>query len=186
LDSLSELYQNLNEDDILIGLWKRRCLTEETRIGLSYVQHGKRAQAQEVFLQAMAKARSGAINKLPKREVVVWEQQWIACAKELNQWQQLSEFAQKVEHFSLLVDCLWKVSDWSTLKECILSRRQVEDTPKVMMLQGYMHLHEGQVIEGDQCINHGIQRALHKWWQLPDTPGISHLLWSSRSQHVCC
>ena len=44
-----------------------------------------------------------------------------------------------------------------------------------MMVQGYLHLHEGQVIEGDQCINHGIQRALHRWWQLPDIATRSHL-----------
>ena len=174
LDALAELYQALNEDDIFLGLWKRRCLTEETRIGLSYVQHGKHTQAQEVFLQAMAKVRSGAISKLPKREVVLWEQQWISCAKELNQWQQLSEFAQKGDHNNLLVDCLWKVSDWHTLKERVL-RVQMENTPKVMMVQGYLHLHEGQVIEGDQCINHGIQRALHRWWQLPDIAARSHL-----------
>jgi phosphatidylinositol kinase/protein kinase (PI-3 family) len=175
LDALAELYQLLNEEDIYLGLWKRRCLTEETRIGLSYVQHGKHTQAQEVFLQAMAKVRSGAISKLPKREIVLWEQQWISCAKELNQWQQLSEFAQKVEHYSLLVDCLWKVSDWHTLKDRVLSRVQMEDTPKVMMVQGYLHLHEGQVIEGDQCINHGIRRALHKWWQLPSVGEMSHV-----------
>jgi len=175
LDALAELYQLLNEEDIYLGLWKRRCLTEETRIGLSYVQHGKHTQAQEVFLQAMAKVRSGAISKLPKREVVLWEQQWISCAKELNQWQQLSEFAQKVDHYSLLVDCLWKVSDWHTLKDRVLYRVQMEDTPKVMMVQGYLHLHEGQVIEGDQCINHGIQRALHKWWQLPKKSATPHL-----------
>ena len=179
LDALAELYQLLNEEDIYLGLWKRRCVAEETRIGLSYVQHGKHTQAQEVFLQAMSKMRggggSGHISKIPKREIVLWEQQWISCAKELNQWQQLSEFAQKVDHYSLLVDCLWKVSDWHTLKDRVLYRVQMEDTPKVMMVQGYLHLHEGQVIEGDQCINHGIQRALHKWWQLPKNSARPHL-----------
>ena len=73
------------------------------------------------------------------------------------------------------MDCLWKVSDWHTLKDRVLSRVQMEDTPKVMMVQGYLHLHEGQVIEGDQCINHGIRRALHKWWQLPSVGEMSHV-----------
>lgn len=52
-DALAELYSNLSEDDILYGLWKRRCIHEATRAGLSLVQHGYLEQAQDVFLDSM-------------------------------------------------------------------------------------------------------------------------------------
>lgn len=52
-DALAELYSELSEDDILYGLWKRRCVHESTRAGLSFVQHGYLEQAQEVFLNSM-------------------------------------------------------------------------------------------------------------------------------------
>ena len=52
-DALAELYSDLAEDDILYGLWKRRCIHEATRAGLSLVQHGYLEQAQNVFLDSM-------------------------------------------------------------------------------------------------------------------------------------
>lgn len=52
-DALAELYSHLSEDDILYGLWKRRCIHEATRAGLSLVQHGYLEQAQDVFLDSM-------------------------------------------------------------------------------------------------------------------------------------
>ena len=52
-DALAELYSDLSEDDILYGLWKRRCIHEGTRAGLSLVQHGYLEQAQDVFLDSM-------------------------------------------------------------------------------------------------------------------------------------
>ncbi len=52
-DALAELYSDLSEDDILYGLWKRRCIHEATRAGLSLVQHGYLEQAQDVFLDSM-------------------------------------------------------------------------------------------------------------------------------------
>lgn len=52
-DALAELYSDLSEEDILYGLWKRRCIHEATRAGLSLVQHGHLEQAQDVFLDSM-------------------------------------------------------------------------------------------------------------------------------------
>lgn len=52
-DALAELYSDLSEEDILYGLWKRRCIHESTRAGLSLVQHGYLEQAQDVFLESM-------------------------------------------------------------------------------------------------------------------------------------
>lgn len=58
-DALQSLYGALGEEDVLAGLWKRRCGTEDTRHGLALVQQGMLDPAQEVFLDATRKARDG-------------------------------------------------------------------------------------------------------------------------------
>jgi transformation/transcription domain-associated protein len=47
----------LNEEDVRYGLWKRRTITPDTRAGLSLIQHGFWQRAQEVFYNAINKAR---------------------------------------------------------------------------------------------------------------------------------
>jgi hypothetical protein len=56
-DALAELYKMLNEEDVRYGLWKRRTITPDTRAGLSLIQHGFWQRAQEVFYNAINKAR---------------------------------------------------------------------------------------------------------------------------------
>ena len=54
-NSLAELYSELNEQDVLCGLWKRRCCAPETRAAVGWMQHGYLDTAQEALLQAMSK-----------------------------------------------------------------------------------------------------------------------------------
>lgn len=71
-DALAELYSDLSEDDILYGLWKRRCIHEGTRAGLSLVQHGYLEQAQDVFLDSMKiDPKAPAPNGQPKGSSVI-------------------------------------------------------------------------------------------------------------------
>jgi transformation/transcription domain-associated protein len=46
----------LNEEDVRYGLWKRRTITADTRVGLSLLQHDLWQRAQDVFYNAMNKA----------------------------------------------------------------------------------------------------------------------------------
>jgi transformation/transcription domain-associated protein len=50
-DALAELYKQLSEHDVLAGLWKKRCASDETRTGLSLMQQGQLEPAQRVFHQ---------------------------------------------------------------------------------------------------------------------------------------
>ena len=59
-DALAELYSLLNEEDVLFGLWKKRCSTEETRAALACIQHGFWEPAQDALLEAMRKQATGA------------------------------------------------------------------------------------------------------------------------------
>jgi len=70
--SLSDLYTELNEEDVLCGLWKRRCQTLESRNALGWLQHGYLDQAQDTFLLAMSKHanktyEAGQCSLLPLR-----------------------------------------------------------------------------------------------------------------------
>ncbi|KAJ7564762.1 hypothetical protein O6H91_02G032300 [Diphasiastrum complanatum] len=178
-DALAELYRLLNEEDVRYGLWKRRTITAETRAGLSLVQHGFWQRAQDIFFQAMNKATQNIYNNVAsKAEMCIWEEQWVSCARHLNQWDMLSDFGKSVENYEILLDCQWKIPEWTTLKETVLPKAQVEETPKLRIVQAYVALHDGSMTglsEADTRVAQGVELALHKWWQLPDMAVQSHI-----------
>ncbi|KAG6397579.1 hypothetical protein SASPL_143748 [Salvia splendens] len=171
-ESLAELYRLLNEEDMRCGLWMKRSITAETRAGLSLVQHGYWQRAQSLFYQAMVKATQGTYNNtVPKAEMCLWEEQWLQCATQLSQWDALSEFGKLVENYEILLDSLWKQPDWVYLKEQIIPKAQLEETPKLRIIQAYFTLHEKNtngVPEAENILGKGVDLALEQWWQLPE------------------
>lgn len=171
-ESLAELYRLLNEDDMRYGLWKRRSITAETRAGLSLVQHGYWQQAQNLFYQAMIKATQGTYNNtVPKAEMCLWEEQWLSCATQLGQWEVLADFGKGVENYEILLDCLWKAPDWTYMKENVIPKAQVEETPKLRLIQSFFTLHDkgtNGVGEAENLVSKGVELALEQWWQLPE------------------
>lgn len=170
-ESLAELYRLLNEEDMRCGLWKKRSITAETRAGLSLVQHGYWQHAQNLFYQAMIKATQGTYNNaVPKAEMCLWEEQWLYCANQLSQWDALVDFGKSVENYEILLDCLWKIPDWVYLKD-VISKAQVEETPKLRLIQAFFSLHDRNpngVGEAENIVGRGVELALERWWQLPD------------------
>ncbi|WVZ66880.1 hypothetical protein U9M48_016041 [Paspalum notatum var. saurae] len=171
-ESLADLYRLINEDDIRCGLWKRRSITAETRAGLSLIQHGYWQQAQNLFYQAMIKATQGTYNNtVPKAEMCLWEEQWLSCAAQLGQWEVLADYGKGVENHEILLDCLWKVPDWAYMKENVISKAQVEETPKLRLIQAFFTLHDkgtNGVSEAENLVSKGVELALEQWWQLPE------------------
>lgn len=43
----------------------------------------------------MTKAQSGGLKAVPQFETFMWEEHWINCAKRLNQWELLSDYAKQ-------------------------------------------------------------------------------------------
>ncbi|ERN04635.1 hypothetical protein AMTR_s00268p00016240 [Amborella trichopoda] len=172
LEALAELYRLLNEEDMRCGLWKKRSITAETKAGLSLVQHGYWQRAQNLFYQAMSKATQGTYNNtVPKAEMSLWEEQWVSCARQLCQWDVLVDFGKSVDNYDLLLDCLWKTSDWAYMKDTVLPKAQVEETTKFRIIQAYFALHDGNangVSEADSRVAQGVDLALQQWWQLPE------------------
>ncbi|KAL0350434.1 UNVERIFIED_CONTAM: Transcription-associated protein 1 [Sesamum radiatum] len=154
------------------GLWMKRSITAETRAGLSLVQHGYWQRAQSLFYQAMVKATQGTYNNtVPKAEMCLWEEQWLHCATQLSQWDALSDFGKLVENYEILFDSLWKQPDWAYLKDQVIPKAQLEETPKLRIIQAYFALHEKNtngVPEAENIVGKGVDLALEQWWQLPE------------------
>ncbi|XP_043814591.1 transformation/transcription domain-associated protein isoform X2 [Manihot esculenta] len=171
-ESLAELYRLLNEEDMRCGLWKKRSITAETRAGLSLVQHGYWQRAQSLFYQAMVKATQGTYNNtVPKAEMCLWEEQWLYCASQLSQWDALVDFGKSVENYEILLDTLWKLPDWTYMKDHVIPKAQVEETPKLRLIQAFFALHDRNangVGDAESIVGKGVDLALEHWWQLPE------------------
>ncbi|KGN48912.1 transformation/transcription domain-associated protein [Cucumis sativus] len=171
-ESLAELYRLLNEEDMRCGLWKRKANTAETKAGLSLVQHGYWQRAQSLFYQSMVKATQGTYNNtVPKAEMCLWEEQWLCCASQLSQWEALADFGKSIENYEILLDSLWKVPDWAYMKEHVIPKAQVEETPKLRLIQAYFSLHDkgaNGVADAENIVGKGVDLALEQWWQLPE------------------
>ncbi|KAE8010614.1 hypothetical protein FH972_006971 [Carpinus fangiana] len=171
-ESLAELYRLLNEEDMRCGLWKKRSITAETRAGLSLVQHGYWQRAQSLFYQAMVKATQGTYNNtVPKAEMCLWEEQWLYCASQLCQWDALVDFGKSVENYEILLDSLWKLPDWAYMKDHVIPKAQVEETPKLRLIQAFFALHDRNtngVGDAENIVGKGVDLALEQWWQLPE------------------
>ena len=79
----------------------------------------------------MTKAQSGTIKIIAGAETSLWEDHWIQCAKRLNQWDLLADFARSNGHTELLLECAWKVADWPSMKEAILKNSYPSESPQV-------------------------------------------------------
>ncbi|KAF2312392.1 hypothetical protein GH714_034499 [Hevea brasiliensis] len=147
-ESLAELYRLLNEEDMRCGLWKKRSITAETRAGLSLVQHGYWQRAQSLFYQAMVKATQGTYNNtVPKAEMCLWEEQWLYCANQLSQWDALIDFGKSVENYEILLDTLWKLPDWTYMKDHVIPKAQLPEMSvhaRIPLLQQFQQLVEVQ------------------------------------------
>lgn len=54
-------------------------------------------------------------------EMNVWESEWVASIKELNQWDVLKDFAnhQAVSDSMLLVECAWRMPQWQLMNDAL-------------------------------------------------------------------
>jgi len=176
-DALSELYRLLSENDVLVGLWTQRCQSDITRAGLSLVQHGHWQHAQEVFFKGIQRATAGQAPGVSKTEMCLWETQWLNSAKQLNQWDLISDFSRTVEHSELMVQSMWRLSDWTGVKELMPSGslNEIEETPEIITVRAFASLVSGRVREAEQHWAHAVKSSLDRWWRLPETGSTCHI-----------
>lgn len=180
-DARAELYRLLHERDFLAGSWKVRAKSPLTKKALVLEQVAKYSQAQNVYGTAMSlqlstgsgfsfrDEGSGLPHDQPgKAEVCLWEERWIDCARKLCQWEVLTEFARVVVNTELLHECLWRIPDWSALKE-LLIKNPVEEGPQLKLYQAYMQLQENKLDVADSYIQAGYERSLKRYCALPES-----------------
>lgn len=136
MDALSDMYSLLCEEDMWSGIWQKHAYYKETLHAIALEQQGFFEQAQGAYDVAMTKFKQDFVStpspyKIQK-ESILWENQWIRCAKELNQWDLLLEYGSKKADRNpyLVLESSWRIPNWSMMKEALA---QVEhNCPKEM------------------------------------------------------
>ncbi|ONH65284.1 Transcription-associated protein 1 [Cyberlindnera fabianii] len=181
-DALIEMYATLQEDDMFYGQWRRRAKYFETNAALSYEQIGLWDKALQLYEAAQIKARSGVLP-YGESEYSLWEDNWILCAEKLQHWDILTELAKHEGFTDLLLECGWRVADWTadrdpleqsvkTVMDVPTPRRQIFET--FLCLQGYSQQKENLQDLSKLC-DEGIQLALRKWHALPKRFTNAHI-----------
>lgn len=181
-DALAKLYATLEENDMFYGLWRRRAKYTETISALLYEQIGMWDKAQQLYETAQIKARLGALP-YGQLEYSLWEDHWILCAEKLQHWDILTDLAKHEGFSDLLLECGWRIADWSTDRDAFeqtvksvmdfpTPRRQVFET--FLCLQGFGQEKE-TLQELSRLCDEGIQLALRKWHALPQRFGAAHI-----------
>ncbi|ORX76848.1 FAT-domain-containing protein [Anaeromyces robustus] len=181
MDALASLYEELNENDYFYGLWRRRCLFQETNIAISYEQCGKWNEAQYMYEAAQKKARLGS-HIYNESEYYLWEDHWILCAQKLQQWDILTDLAKHEGNTDLLLECAWRVSDWDSESEFLQKAINVySDIPiaRRKIFEAFLLLNqsqdEGKMEEFKKVYDEGVQLTLKKWHMLPEVVSYSHI-----------
>ncbi|CAG9853589.1 unnamed protein product [Phyllotreta striolata] len=196
LDCLGELYHLLCEEDCWAVLWQRHAHYKETSIAIAYEQHGFFEQAQGAYEAAMAKHKAdnnlGPIPAHTQREILLWKDHWIRCAKELNQWDILMEYAKTGCYDPyLLLECAWRISEWDTMKEAL---QNVEYTCpkelgwKITMYGGYLLICQPEESKPLKIIERYVETAstlcLNEWRRLPHIVSHIHLPYLQAAQQI--
>ncbi len=182
LDALVEMYSLLQEDDMFYGVWRRRAKYQETNAAVSFEQIGFWDKALQLYESAQVKARSGVLP-YGVSEYSLWEDNWILCAQKLQHWEILTELAKHEGFTDLLLECGWRVADWTNDKEPLeqsvktvmdvpTPRRQIFET--FICLQGYSQ-NTTSLSELSGLCDEGIQLALRKWHLLPKRFTNAHI-----------
>ncbi|GAN05230.1 conserved hypothetical protein [Mucor ambiguus] len=182
LDALAEMYTTLDEEDMLYGLWRRRCVYSETNMTVSCEQCGMWQQAQHMYENIQIKARGGILAHT-ESESMLWEDHWIMCTQKLQQWDILSDLAKHDNNTNLLLECAWRLSDWTAEREVLeQSLHQLSDfsVPRQKIFEGFLVLIKSQTSqdklpEFTRICEEGVQLSLRQWYALPPVVTQSHL-----------
>jgi hypothetical protein len=64
-----------------------------------------------------------AAGVVPRGEMVLWVDSWVAATKALTQWDVLHEYARATDNVPLAMDCLWRVHDWEALQGSLMQNK---------------------------------------------------------------
>jgi len=197
MDGLSELYSLLHEEDMWAGLWSKKAKYNETSIAISYEQQGFFEQAQGAYELAMSRYREDVTNKPAAtaimQEVKLWEDHWLRCSKELNQWETLLEYGSTagINQPSLVVESAWKVpGQWGVMKDALAQLETAsprEMSWKMNLYRGYLAIcspDDPHLAMVDRYVEHASSLAMREWRRLPRLVSHIHLQLLQAAQQV--
>jgi transformation/transcription domain-associated protein len=99
----------------------------------------------------------------------VWDEQWVQCAKHLNQWDHLSQYAKEVGQYDLQLECFWKNQDWQSLAMFLPQQEPMPSDPsQTKIYEIYLALQESRLQDADKLCSEAFNYALKSWCLLPD------------------
>lgn len=172
-DAQIRMYRMLQEKDCVFAVWKVRAKTDITSRAVAFEQLGQYRQAIEIYNQGMLEKytqRNTDImsDGLASKEFLFWEESWINCARNLCEWDMLTEFSRTVVNHELMHECLWRVPEWSALRE-LLVRNPIEDGPQLKLYEAYLYMQESKMDAAEKNITVGIEKAIEKFKILPES-----------------
>lgn len=181
--ALKELYGDLAEDDLFYGLARSKCVFPETNAALAYEQSGQWPNAIELYEQAQIKARNGLLP-FTEDEYTLWEDHWVMSAQKLQNWDYLIDLAKVDQDDDLLLECAWRLIDWSTNEreaiEMPLQRITNVATPRRKTFEAWHSLLRAfmaKEVPNDflRALDEAEQVSLRKWVSLPERVNAAHV-----------
>ncbi|KAH8404548.1 hypothetical protein KR009_006495 [Drosophila setifemur] len=194
--SLSKMYSAMHEEDLWAGLWLKFAHYPETNIAVSYEQMGFFEEAQGAYDLAMTKFKqdlnNGLVNTNFNSELLLWENHWMRCAKELNQWDILLDYAQtsKEKNMFLILESSWRVPDWNLMKTALAKSEQCYMKHygfKLNLYKGYLcilHQDEKQTGNVERYVEIASSLCIREWRRLPNIVSHIHLPYLQASQQI--
>ncbi|KAH9371776.1 hypothetical protein HPB48_006546 [Haemaphysalis longicornis] len=180
-DALAELYALLREEDLSGGLWQRRARHPETSLALALEQQGCFEQAQAALEAAMSRVPRHEAASMLQSECRLWEEHWLRCCKELNQWELVLEYgsSKSCANPHLVLESAWRVPNWPLMKEA-LSQVELscpkEQAWRVNLYRGYIaicHPDEQHLSLVERVVEVITGQCIREWRRLPHV--VSHV-----------
>jgi transformation/transcription domain-associated protein len=181
-DSLADVYAELAEDDMFYGLWRRRCLHQETNIAIAFEQNGMWEQGSHAYESAQSRSRAGAIP-FSESEYCLWEDHWILAAEKLQQWDILHDLAKSEGNQELMLESAWRIKDWAENRESLeeqISQLPEVPTPRRRVFEAFIALLKlpaalDKNVEFTRILEDAMQLSLRKWASLPSHLSAAHI-----------
>ncbi|CAM9684935.1 unnamed protein product, partial [Hapterophycus canaliculatus] len=83
------------------------------QVALSLETYGLTVEAQQLYLDLIAREQSGAgTTHVSQDELETWEERWIDCTRQLSQWSVLVDFSSTLQYPELMMESAWKARAW--------------------------------------------------------------------------
>ncbi|KAI3638074.1 hypothetical protein MIR68_003685 [Amoeboaphelidium protococcarum] len=181
---LQQLYGQLRDQDAQNGVWLVNSLFKETNAALSYEIVGDYKTAQSILEDAQMQVKNGSIPFV-ESELSLWEDKWIECGKQLQQWDLLNDLSKHENMVDLQLQCAWRITDWSAQHDSLQallsssgddknSQSEKQMYQSLALLSKLPELPE-KLVEFQKSNEQSFQMVIAEWHQLPKTvTGNSH------------